>query len=280
MYFFPALGAQTISGTVSMMLMTREGAGTDNVDRPWMAVFVVRGNAKVATLLALGVQTGAATTEWVANATHRTCTFANGANLSSFACSAGDKILVEVGGGNNTSGTSPEFSCKYGENATDATINDNATTTDRAGWIEFSANLTLDSTPVDAGSMTTTATSTTTAAFLLGLVMAVMTSIASSVTSLLTLLGILTGSQTSQTTTGTTTEATIETAPEAVETGSMTTTSTSSVSTASQVGLLTGAITTSGTSSTSTESTVEAPPSDGGGNHGGGCRRLGLGMGM
>lgn len=149
MYFSPALAAQTISGTVSMMLMTREGAGTDNIDRPWMAVFVVNSSgAKVATLLALGVQTGAATTEWVANATHRTCTFANAANLSSYACAAGDKILVEIGGGNNASGTSPEFSCKWGENATDATLGDNATTADRAGWIEFSANLTYPATPV------------------------------------------------------------------------------------------------------------------------------------
>jgi hypothetical protein len=158
MYFSPALGAQTVSGTVSMMLMTREGAGTDNIDRPWMAVFVVRGNSKVATLLTLGVQTGAATTEWVANATHRTCTFANAASLTSFACSEGDKVLVEIGGGNNASGTSPEFSCKWGENATDATLGDNATTADRAGWIEFSANLTFASTPV-TGTLAGTSTS-------------------------------------------------------------------------------------------------------------------------
>lgn len=148
-WFSPALAAQTISGTVSLMVMTREGAGTDNVDRCWLGIFVVNSSGtKVATLLTLGNATGAATTEWVANATHRTCTFANAANLTSYACAAGDKIVVEIGGGNSASGTSPEFSFKWGENATDATLGDNATTTDRAGWVEFSANLTPNPVPV------------------------------------------------------------------------------------------------------------------------------------
>ena len=146
-WFSPALAAQTISGTVSLMVMTREYATTDNIDRCWLGIYVINSSGtKVATLLTLGNATGAATTEWVANATHRTCTFANAANLTSYACAAGDKIVVEIGGGNSASGTSPEFSCKWGENATDATLGDNATTADRAGWIEFSATLTLNPT--------------------------------------------------------------------------------------------------------------------------------------
>jgi hypothetical protein len=297
MWFTPAVGAQTISGTVSMMLMTREVAGTDNIDRPWMGIYVVRGNSKVATLLALGVQTGAATTEWVANATHRTCTFANGATLTSTAVQAGDKILVEVGGGNNTAGTSPEFSCKYGENATDATLGDNATTTDRAGWIEFSMTIAANTTPVDAGSMTTTATSSTTMAALLGFLVGLMTTIAASVTSLLTLLGILTGSQTSSATSTTSTTATVEDGATPVDTGAMTSAGSSSTTTTTQVGILTGEMTSSGTSSvtmtaqvgiiagattsaavsaTTTEATAEDVPAAGGDC----CASSGMGLGL
>ena len=141
--------AQTISGTFSCMLMTREYAGTDNVDRAWMAVKVIDSSGTVvATLFALGNATGASTTELVNNATHRTNTYANGASLSSYSCADGDRILVEIGYGNNTSATSPEASGKWGGAGTDATVGDNATTTDRIGWFEVSGNLTFQSGPI------------------------------------------------------------------------------------------------------------------------------------
>ena len=141
-YISDPLQAQSISGTFSCMLMTREYAGTDNVDRAWMAVKVIDSSGTVvATLFAHGNATGASTTELVNNATHRTNTYANGANLSSYSCADGDRILVEIGYGNNTAGTSPEASGKWGGTGTDATVGDNATTADRIGWFEVSGNL-------------------------------------------------------------------------------------------------------------------------------------------
>lgn len=293
------LAAQTISGTFSLMLMTREFATTDNVDRIITGLYVVNGSGtKVATLKTLG--NSGTTLEFVSNATHRTHTGANAAALTSYACAAGDRIVAEIGYSNSTGATTPEASAKWGENATDATLGDNATTADRAGWLEFSGTLTFQSTPVDAGSMTTTATSSTTSAFLLGLIMTAMTAIASSVTSLLTLLGILTGAQSSQSVATTSTSSTVEEAATPVDTGamtsagtsttttsalvgivagSMTASSTSSVTMTAQVGIPTGTMATSGASSTSTESTVEEYSGDGSAIANGG-RAMGLGLGL
>jgi hypothetical protein len=151
------LAAQTISGTFSLMLMVREFAGTDNVDRIITGLYVVNSSGtKVHTLKAIG--NSGTTLEFVANATHRTHTGANAVAITSYACASGDRIVAEIGYSNSTSATTPEASAKWGENATDATINDNATTADRAGWIEFSANLTFASTPV-TGTLAGTSTS-------------------------------------------------------------------------------------------------------------------------
>jgi hypothetical protein len=139
----PRLGAQTISGTFSLMLMVREFAGTDNVDQIHTGLFVVNSSGtKVHTLKAKG--NSGTTLEFVNNATHRSHTAANAVALTSYTCAAGDRIVVEIGYANSTAGTTPEASAKWGENATDATLGNNATTTDVAGWIEFSANLTLE----------------------------------------------------------------------------------------------------------------------------------------
>jgi hypothetical protein len=138
----PPLAAQTISGTLSAMFMKKEFATTDNVDRFHLAVKIINSAGVVqSTLLARGAQTGSATVE--NGTTAITTTFANAANLTSQTCSAGDRILVEVGYSNSTAATTPEASINFGENATDATLGNNATTTNRAAWVEFSADLTF-----------------------------------------------------------------------------------------------------------------------------------------
>ncbi len=153
------LAAQTISGTFSLMLMTREGAGTDNVDRIITGLYVVNSSGtKVATLKTIG--NSGTTLEFVANATHRTHTGANAAALTSYSCALGDRIVAEIGYSNSGSATTPEASAKWGENATDATLADNATTADRAGWIEFSANLAYAPTTFSTSPDTLTGTST------------------------------------------------------------------------------------------------------------------------
>lgn len=149
----PPLDAQTISGTFSAMMSSREYATTDNVDRPMVAVKVINSSGTVvATLLALTTPTGANTTEMSATA-QTSCTFASGASLSSYSCSAGDRILVEIGFSNVTAGTTPEASNTYGDptSGTDATLGNNAATS-VTPWIEFSANLTFAAPTVTSAS--------------------------------------------------------------------------------------------------------------------------------
>jgi hypothetical protein len=172
------LAAQTISGTFSLMLMTREYAGTDNVDRIITGLYVVNSSGtKVHTLKAIG--NSGTTLEFVANATHRTHTGANAVAITSYSCASGDRIVAEIGYSNSTSATTPEASAKWGENATDATLGDNATTADRAGWLEFSANLTFASTPI-TGALSGAATSAGTLAGIIGILAALSGDAASS----------------------------------------------------------------------------------------------------
>jgi hypothetical protein len=166
-YISPPLAAQTISGTLSCMLMVREVATQDNVDRPHMAVKVIDSSGTVvATLLSKGAQTGSSTGEF--STSMRTQTFANAATLSSYACSAGDRLIVEIGYSNSTSGTTPEAIGNWGENATDATLGDNATTTSRAGWVEFSGNLTWAAPTVASVSPSSGSSASTTAITITG----------------------------------------------------------------------------------------------------------------
>lgn len=151
------LAAQTISGTFSLMLMTREYATADNVDRIITGLYVVNSSGSVvATLKTLG--NSGSTLEFVNNATHRTHTGANAAALTSYSCADGDRIVVEIGYSNSTSATSPEASAKWGEAGTEATLGDNATTADRVGWIEFSGNLTFQAQTSSTTPATTTPT--------------------------------------------------------------------------------------------------------------------------
>lgn len=138
-YVSPPLAAQEISGTVSMQLMVREYAGTDNVDQVRLVIKVVSndGGTVRATLYS---GNGSTTAEFVNNVTHRNFTAASALALSSYTCVAGDRIAVEIGYRNSTAGTTPEASAKWGENATVLPVN-NTQTTDGAPWIDFSNGL-------------------------------------------------------------------------------------------------------------------------------------------
>ena len=131
-------GAVFTSGntTVKLQVMTREYANLDNsTSRLCIKVASEDGGTIRATLLALG-QYGPAT-EYVNNATHRNKTFADGDTVTaSYTTVAGDRLVIEIGH-SDAAGTTPEASCKWGENATDLPVNETQTT-DGAGWVEFS----------------------------------------------------------------------------------------------------------------------------------------------
>jgi hypothetical protein len=141
----PLSGAQTVSGTVKLQLMVREYATSDNVDQIILVMTVVSndGGTVRGTLLSIGNY--ASTGEFINNATHRNKKGADGDSLNSVSAQDGDRIVVEIGYSNSTSATSPEGSAKWGENATDLP-EDETQTTNGAGWIEFSANLTFQAT--------------------------------------------------------------------------------------------------------------------------------------
>lgn len=146
-YVSDPLNSQTISGTLNgCQLMVREYAGTDNVDTVLFNIYVVSNDGS--TLRgSLAVRAVDANAEFINNATHRNKTVApSGYALSSLAVSAGDRLVVEIGYLVATgSGTSPEASGKWGENATDLPVNETQTT-DGAPWIEFSHNFAFQST--------------------------------------------------------------------------------------------------------------------------------------
>lgn len=152
------LQAQTIAGTVKMQLMVREYAAADNVDQLWLSIRVCNnaGTAFTGTLLALGSY--GPTGEFISNASHRNKTGADGDALSSLAVNAGDRLVVETGYSNSTTGGTPNASAKWGENATDLP-EDETQTTDGAGWIEFSQTLLFQGGTQD-GAVAMTATGT------------------------------------------------------------------------------------------------------------------------
>lgn len=140
-YISAPLAAQTISGTFKGQLMVREYADTDNVAAVLICVKVVSndGSTVRGTLLTLNYYGGAA--EFINNATHRNKKIADGDALSSVAAQAGDRLVIEIGY-SDVSGTTPEASAKWGENADDLPENETQTT-DGAGWIEFSGTITF-----------------------------------------------------------------------------------------------------------------------------------------
>jgi hypothetical protein len=139
----PPLAAQTISGTFSSALMVREYATSDNVDQVVTSIRVVAsdGTTVRGTLKAIG--SSGTTLELISNVSHRCHNVANAAAISSLAVQDGDRLVIEIGYANSTAATTPEASAKWGENAADLPANNNAQTTNGAGWIEFSANLTF-----------------------------------------------------------------------------------------------------------------------------------------
>lgn len=130
--------------TVSMQLMVREYATTDNVDMAITCIKIVSedGNTVRATIKAIGG--GFLTLEFINNVSHRNHTVANAYTLdASYTTVLGDRICVEIGYRSSTgANTTPQASAKWGENVTDLPVN-NTQTTDGAGWIEFSNTITF-----------------------------------------------------------------------------------------------------------------------------------------
>ena len=129
---------------VTMQLMTRELAATDNVDRLMTAMKAVSRDGTVTQFTLFTVSNNGGTAEFIANASHRNKSGFTGQIIAGNpTTSQGDRLVVEVGYSNSTNGTTPNASAKYGQNATDLPINETATA-NGAGWIEFSGTIAFE----------------------------------------------------------------------------------------------------------------------------------------
>lgn len=135
----PLDGAQTITGTVTIMARGRELANTDNINARVRSirVFSKDGSTLRGTLLALGNHT--VTTE--PGTSVAGYQFANATSLSSVSAQDGDRVVVELGWGMTTTGTSPQYDLVIGGSGTDHTNTAGPDTTGTVPWIEFSQNL-------------------------------------------------------------------------------------------------------------------------------------------
>lgn len=137
----PLDGAQTITGTVTIMTRGRELATTDNVDRRARGIRVVSGDGSTVrgTLLTQGFN-ASDTAELGTSVTGYRA--ANATSLSSVSAQDGDRIVVELGYGMSSTGTTPQFDMVVGGNGTDC-ANADGTSTGTVPWVEFSQDLTF-----------------------------------------------------------------------------------------------------------------------------------------
>jgi hypothetical protein len=141
-YISGQLQAQTISGTFTGQLMTREYATTDNVDQLYVAVKVISSDGATVRATLFAFANATTTAEFINNATHRNKRIADGDALSSYTCIEGDRLLIEIGYRNSTAGTTPEGSARWGAPSATGNLPANETqTTDGVGFVTFSGTI-------------------------------------------------------------------------------------------------------------------------------------------
>ena len=148
-YVSRPLAAQTLSGNVTAQFQCSETFNNDNLFLT-LKILVCNnsGSTTQATLLAITRDT---VTELRTALTNQT--FPSTA-LSSFACAAGDRLVIEIGaGGNITSGTGGVIghnaSIRWGCSASsgDLPVDTSTTATTWRPWLEFSNNFTFQVPP-------------------------------------------------------------------------------------------------------------------------------------
>lgn len=131
------------SVTVKGQLVVREDANADDVNQMILGIRIVSsdGGTVRRTILTVGAYGTAA--EFAFSSAGRNKKLADGDALnptSSYTTVQGDRLVVEIGYKDATTGSTPRAQGKYGENGTD--LPEDETTTSGAGWIEFSNTIT------------------------------------------------------------------------------------------------------------------------------------------
>ena len=131
----------TVSGTFKGQLMAREYNNGDDVNQIITKIWLCDSTGGLRGVL-FAIASAGPTAEFISNASHRNKTIADGDALLPIVALAGDRLVVEIGASNSGAATTPEFSFKWGEAASDLP-EDETQTTDGAGWIELSPDLTF-----------------------------------------------------------------------------------------------------------------------------------------
>jgi len=137
----PLHGAQTVSGTVTIVTRGRELATTDNVGQRIRQIIVVSGDGNTVRGTALALGAHSVTTELGTTVSGYPAVSALA--LTSVSALDGDRIVVELGYGLVSTGTTPQYDMVIGGNGTDH-ANSEGDTTGTVPWVEFSANLLFD----------------------------------------------------------------------------------------------------------------------------------------
>ncbi len=139
----PPLAAQTISGTVTVISRGRENTTNANVNKRARSVRVVSGDGLTVRGTSAAWAATTSTTE-LSGTTLQGQQHALTAALTSVTVLDGDRLVVEVGYGVGTSGTSPQGLMEWGGTGTDHGTA-NADVTGSVPWIEFSQDLVFQS---------------------------------------------------------------------------------------------------------------------------------------
>ena len=135
-------GAQTISGTLKGTIRCLESAANDNLDRVRIKLYVISSDGASITGTAVDMTTQLGPTAEF-NTSLRAKRIADGDSLNSVSANDNDRIVMEIGFGNSTTGASISGDMNFGDDSA-SDLGDNETDTAANNpFLELSATLTF-----------------------------------------------------------------------------------------------------------------------------------------
>ncbi len=137
----PLEAGSLTSSTLKVQLMCRQFGG-GGIEHLLGTVYVVSGDGDTKGDIHFGFATYGLQTAYIINATHRNKTGWDGDLGGNVTINEGDRLVIELGHFCNEFDADPSAAAKWGEDGTDLP-EDETQTTDGAGWVEFSDDLTF-----------------------------------------------------------------------------------------------------------------------------------------
>ena len=134
--------AQTIAaGTVKGTIRVLESAGNDNIDKVRIKIIVVNGAGTTLTGTILARGSYGPTNEWATSLTNRR--IADGDTTSAVTANEGDRIVIEIGFLNTTTGTSITGTMNFGDDNASDCADDETGTAACNPFVELSQTITF-----------------------------------------------------------------------------------------------------------------------------------------